>query len=200
MARSSALSAETNAVTSSNKLMMAFEWHRSRVFNGGGRPAPEQRVLALWLNEDQFADYPLARLVFLLQGISQSDQGDATNLFANIALIGPLSSTTMRAMLPPYGTNNYSGTMAKMCGSISNTLRQVDVFCPTVSAMDEAFVACCSNAPPRQPVEIVLTNFWFHSFHNFSATDAQLAAEALDELRLRQVDLSRTNKNLVLIS
>ena len=185
---------------SSNKLAMAFEWYRSRVFSGGGKPVPEQRVLVLWLNEEQFADNPQARLALLLAEISGTHHAEATNLFDKIALIGPRSSATLRAMLPPYGSNDYAGFSASLRASISNTLRQVDVFCPTASAMDEVLVAGSSNAPPRQPVEKVLTNFWFHSFHNFCATDAQLAGEALDELRLRNVDLRIPSKNLVLIS
>jgi hypothetical protein len=184
----------------SYELPVAFEWYRSRVFIGGGKPVPEQRVLVLWLNEEQFADYPQARLALLLAEIAGTNNAGATNLFENIALIGPRSSATLRAMLPAYGSNDYTGISASLRGSISNTLRQVDVFSPTASAMDEVLVAGSSNAPPRQPVEKILTNFWFRSFHNFCATDAQLAGEALDELRLRQVDLSNTNKNLVLIS
>jgi len=190
----------SDVAVASCKLPVAFEWYRSRVFIGGGKPVPEQRVLVLWLNEEQFEDYPQARLALLLAEMSGTNSGAATNLFEKIALIGPRSSTTLRAMLPAYGSNDYAGFSAALRGSISNTLRQVEVFCPTASAMDEVLVAGSSNAPPRQPVEKILTNFWFRSFHNFAATDAQLAGEALNELRLRRVDLSDTSKNLVLIS
>jgi hypothetical protein len=190
----------TNVAASSNKLPVAFEWYRSRVFSGGGSPVPEQRVLVLWLDEEQFTDNPQARLALLLAEIAGSHNSEATNQFEKISLIGPRSSAALRAMLPPYGSNDYTGFSDSLRGSISNILRQVDVFCPTPSAMDEVLVAGSSNAPPRQPVEKMLTNFWFRSFHNFCATDAQLAGEALDELRLRGVDLRDTSKNLVLIS
>ena len=190
----------SNIAVSSNKLPVAFEWYRSRVFSGGGKPEPEQRVLVLWLNEEQFADNPQARLALFLAEIGGTTDSAATALFEKIALIGPRSSATLRAMLPPYGSNDYTGFSTGLRGSISNILRQVDVFCPTPSAMDEVLIAGSSNAPPRQLVEKTLTNFWFRSFRNFAATDAQLAGEALDELRLRKVDLRDPAKNLVLIS
>lgn len=183
----------------SNTLPVAFEWYRRRVFAGGGQPTG-QHALVLWLNEDQFAEQPQARLAMLLTGIAGGRTNETPNQFEKIALIGPRTSTTLRAMLPPYGSDDYPDFPASSRGDISNLLRQVDVFCPTASAMDEVLAAGSSNAPPRRPVERLLTNFWFHSFHNFSATDAQLAAEALDELRLRQVDLRDPSKNLVLIS
>ncbi len=195
--------------TSDNKLELAFEWYRSRTFNRNSDPSSEQRVLVLWLDEDQFNDYPLAGVALLVNELidaySKVDIKTITNLFERVALIGPRSSTTLRAMLPPYGQADYvsNSICPGLKEEVSNILHQVDVFCPISSAMDEVLVADSHNAPPRQPVERVLTNFWFHSFHNFCATDAQLAAEAFDELKLRQVDLSdpeKNRKNLVLIS
>ena len=185
---------------SPNRLPVAFEWYRSRVFNGGGKPAPEQRVLVLWLDEEQFQDNPLAKMALLLAKINGTTNGTPAQRFEKVALIGPRTSATLRAMLPPYGSNDYSGFSDTLRAGISNQLRQVDIFCPTPSAMDEVLVADSGDSPPRQPVESVLTNFWFHSFHNFCATDAQLAGEVLDELRLRQINLTNRAKNLVLIS
>jgi hypothetical protein len=186
-----------NNFSFSDNLQLSFEWYHSRNFNGGGSPSPRY-ILLLWLDENQFDDeYPLVRLSFLFDqlGINQ-----ATSYFQNVSLIGPRSSTTLQKMLPEYAQTNYDQFSPAIGKNMANVLRAVDVFSPTASAMDEALIADSSNAPPRAPVEKILTNFWFRSFHNFSATDAQLAGEALDELRLRQIDLSNPQKNLALIS
>jgi hypothetical protein len=178
-------------------LSLSFEWYFSRTFNGGGTPSPRY-ILLIWLDENGFDDqYPLVRLSFLFD---QLGVNRATNYFEKVALIGPRSSATLQKMLPEYEKNNYEIFSPEIGANISNVLRAVDVFCPTASAMDEALVADSSNAPPRQAVEKILTNFWFRSFHNFCATDAQLAGEALDELDLRKIDLRTPQKNLALIS
>ena len=51
---------------------------------------------------------------------------------------------------------------------------------------------------PRQSVAYVFTNTAkpiFHSFRHFSATDAELAQEVVEELKLRNVDLRATRLN-----
>ena len=199
-----------NGSPASGILRIGFEWYRSRIFSSGNRPPPGQRLLVLWLDEDQFDDCPPARLALLLNELASgyaqpanSNTCPALNgLFAKVDLIGPRTSTTLRALLPDYGTTNFDSRIicTDLQAKIKTILGPVDVFCPTPSAMDAVLVKNCANALPRRPVEHVLTNSWFHSFHNFSATDSQLAGEALDELRLRKIDLANTNKNLVLIS
>ena len=133
--------------------------------------------------------------------LNSSTPLNLTNLFAVVKLIGPRSSTTLRDMLPPFAINESNNPFISTNHQtdISNVLHGVDVFCPTPSAMDAVLVPT-TGSPPRAVVEKSLTNLWFRSFHNFAATDAQLANEALDELKLRHIDLAQTNQHLVLIS
>jgi len=183
----------------------AFEWYRDRVFRPDSGTAREKRVLVLWLEEEQFADAPAARLGLLLNelsGLDRNPHAELTNRFSRVALIGPRSSATLRGLLPDFGSTDFAATSlgTNLQARIAAVLHHVDVFSPTASAMDAALVAVDNGGSQRQPVERMLTNFWFRSFHNFCATDAQLAGEALKELKLRKIDLADTSKNLVLIS
>ena len=66
--------------------------------------------------------------------------------------------------------------------------------------MDEVLVTNFNDMPRKAVGDALVTN-GFRTFHNFAATDAQLAQEVLSELALRKADLKDTNKNhLVLIS
>ncbi len=188
----------------------AFEWYRDRVFRPGrsSQTPRAPRVLVLWVEEDQFADVPAARFALLLQELAGAgESGKPASIrdhFGCVLFLGPRSSSTLRALLPDYGQSGFSPSALApgLRRKIAALLHQVEVYSPTASAMDAALVSDnpASGALPRQPVEALLTNLWFHSFHNFCATDSRLAAEALDELKLRGVDLSRTNVNLVVVS
>ncbi len=55
---------------SSHDLSIAFEWYRSRVFNYGNQPPPDQKILLLWLNEDVNSIYhPQAWLALLFHDL-----------------------------------------------------------------------------------------------------------------------------------
>ena len=201
-----------NVPACESSVSIAFEWYRSRVFNKGNQPSPEKRVLVLWLEEEQFTDFPHARLALLLNELANTNSF-CTNFaqmnvcltnyyFCGVHLVGPRTSATLRGFLPSFtaGAFDPSVTARSLLADVSNVLHQVDVFCPTPRVMDAMLVTNSADDKPRHETARALTNYWFHTFHNFAATDAQLAREAFEELKLRQVDLGKTNVNLVLVS
>jgi hypothetical protein len=79
-------------------------------------------------------------------------------------------------------------------------LGHIDIFCATPSAMDEALVPVPNrDCAPREIVQEAITNIGFRSFHNYVATDAQLASEILDELAADGIELTNTGNHLALI-
>jgi hypothetical protein len=83
---------------SSPSLDLRYEWYRPRDFYPYQTNATHSDILVLWLNERYFEDAPLLRLPMLLAPILETAQKQAPNM----ALIGPWSSATLRAMLPDW--------------------------------------------------------------------------------------------------
>jgi hypothetical protein len=182
-------------------LRVNYEWYRRRVFgpDSGGHG---EWVLALWLDEDQFTDYPLLRIALLLQPFLSNASSGQTNLVGQVALLGPGRSATLRAMLPgEFSGQPPSKTMSPgLWLQVTNALQRVDLFTATASAMDEVLVNAANYGPPRAAVVKRLTNGLFRVAFNFAATDSQYAGAVLDELSLREVDVDRPVNHLVLIS
>jgi hypothetical protein len=156
----------------------------------------------LWLDDTFFEDEPLLRLPLLLEPLTSENTLQSTNLPA-VALLGPRRSSTLRAMLPGplAGTTPLWEANTYLWSLATNVLTNVSVYCATPSAMDEVLVSNPDDTP-RATVgrQFVATNR-FKSFHNFAATDAQLAKEVLCELALRGLNVEHPNKShLVLIS
>ncbi len=192
------------------QLRVRFEWYRPRVFhpgNEGGTNNPY--VLVLWLDDASFEDAPLLRLplflaplVFPTNDLTQWWELPPTNTPVPVQLLGPRSSTTLRAMLPgQFGsTEPAAKTGSNLLGQASNVLRCITVNSATASAMDEVLVTNAEARRPRQAVQGHLVTKGFRQAHFFNATDAELAAQVFDELALRNVELTNRQDHLVLIS
>jgi hypothetical protein len=129
---------------------LRFEWYRLRDFHPrSGLDKTLERtddihfpfILVLWLNERDFEDEPLIRLPLMLGPIVEVAQ--ETNCPLRLALIGPGRSSTLRAMLPVWETGKVplqSAVSEQLWQKISYTLRHVEVYSPTATAMDEVLV------------------------------------------------------------
>lgn len=193
------------ATNSGIQLDLRYEWFNPRQFySDSGNYKKSTNVLVLWLRESLFDDDPLIRLPLLLYSLQQTNPVSATDS-ALVKLIGPRSSLTLRNMLPGQfpATSGYFGPgpvhSLPVSRSLTNLLGLIDIFCACPSAMDEVLVSNVTRVP-RQTIGYALTDAGFHSFHNFSVTDAQLAGEVCDELKIRDADLSKTKNHLVLIA
>jgi len=84
------------AIAPYETLRVPYEWYRLRKFQQCEEsPRQSKRTLVVWLNEDAFSNEPLQRLSWLTADIKRLGR-DATMQFK---IIGPASSTTLRAML-----------------------------------------------------------------------------------------------------
>jgi hypothetical protein len=139
-----------------------------------------------------------------------------------VALIGPRRSSTLRSMLQSKlvttAASDGMSNMSNLWRAARTTVTNISVYCATPSAMDEVLVPYSgmkrffaqelngirvnndADSIPRRTVQSQFTNNGFKSFHNFAATDAQLAREVLAELDLSHIDLTDTKKHVVLIS
>jgi hypothetical protein len=181
-------------------LRLSYEWYRPKTFYP--RPANQgepRLVLVLWLEEDQFEDSPLERLDHLLTPLLDTGERARRSQPLEVALIGPRKSATLRAMLPAYEAGSAKPPTARHLPP-TNALRHTRLFITTASAMDEVLVTNSAPDAPRSAVLTALTNGLFLSAASFCSTDSRLATEVLDELRLRELDFSRPENHLALIS
>ena len=186
-----------------------YEWYRPRVFSeGSGGQGAKPNVLVLWLDDSYFNDDPLLRLALFLEPLTDPTQLDLPKGTSGprVALIGPRRSATLRSMLPDWQTGRSPLDSFPDHGLrvlAQKVLGRVELFCATPSAMDEVLVRdpVAPDDTPRWSVGEKLTGeVNFKSFHNFAATDAQLAHEILEELQLRKADLTEPQNHVVLIS
>jgi uncharacterized integral membrane protein len=183
-----------------------YEWYRRRDFAAGSaHKSGPSAVLVLWLNDAYFEDEPVLRLPLLLEPLTDPSLVPAGASPLRVKLIGPRRSSTLRAMLPDWKTG--IGRLAALRNKdidrfARQVLRRIDVYSATASAMDEVLVKDAGNSDetPRAAVATLLQQQGFASFHNFTATDAQLAEEVLEELALRGADLTKEENHVVLIS
>jgi hypothetical protein len=180
-------------MAASARMDLRYEWYHREDSIPRSKLAPWTSVLVLWLDDSFFEDEPLLRLALLLNPLGPSG--------VPIHLIGPRRSATLHAMLKGFPAT----TNADIKTTTTNTFTNVSIYCATPSAMDDVLVALPKNKPPfyetpRQAVSNQFVSLGFSSFHNFAATDDQLAREAYSELALSDLELSDTSKHLVLIS
>ncbi len=184
-----------------SSLRLIYEWYRPRTFHPNSDTGPPERpVLVLWLDENQFEDAPLPRLACLLEPLVQRVSLDDFNPRPEVAIVGPRHSATLRAMLPGEFGRKPVTKLLPGWNWPTNVLQQARLLIPTASAMDEVLVQSTNARPPRVAVQEALTNGWFKSVTSFCATDSQIAAEVLDELALRGLNLSKPGNHLALIS
>ncbi|MDB6019249.1 MAG: hypothetical protein JWR19_3738 [Pedosphaera sp.] len=174
---------------------LRYEWYQPRTFfphTGSSQP----KVLVIWLDDSFFEEDPLLCLPLLLESLIDKDDG------TRVSMMGPRRSATLRAMLPGPLSRVESMSVIPNQGLellASNVLQHIDLYCATPSAMDEVLVTNCDDIP-RKSVKAEIERNGFKSFHNFAATDAQLAREIFNELSLGDVDMIDTNNHVVLIS
>jgi hypothetical protein len=184
-----------------SSLRLIYEWYRPRTFHPRASADAEGRpVLVLWLDEGQFADNPLLRLASLLRPLLELPATDHSHAPPEVAVVGPRSSATLRAMLPREFGRKPLGETDPEWGWVTNVLQQTRLLITTASAIDEVLVDTTNSPAPRAAVREVLTNSFFKSVASFCATDGQIAAEVLHELALRGLDLSDSGNHLALIS
>jgi len=164
-----------------------------------------QKILLVWLDEEYFDDDPAPRLALFYGAINNLLPTNISNaMTVSRAIIGPRSSSTLRALL---ASKTDLGTNANLWFKICETLKPIQLILATPTAMDEVLVGRANNVTndfrvPRTAVAAALRDQGlFASVANFACTDQQLAVEALDELKLRGIDLiTQPKQHLVLIS
>ncbi|MGO8698280.1 MAG: hypothetical protein ACLQVY_11250 [Limisphaerales bacterium] len=194
-------------------MIYAFEWYEREPFLQGRpiRGTNTAPVLVVWLDEDQFGDFPIPRLDLFLRAfgdtntasINSPDTNETwlttnltnppTNHYHSIMLVGPGRSDTLKAIFatkPSFALGN----------DRTNLTKHVSVFLASPRAIDQVLLTNCYDPEsPRLALVSSLTNY-FQDVKNLAPTDSDLAWEVLDELRLRGLDFSKTNENhLVLI-
>jgi hypothetical protein len=198
------------AATAATRLDLRYEWYRQQRFEPLSTGAsPPLYVLVLWLNERYFEDKPLLRLPLLLAPIIEALR-KTHSMFGDerVALIGPGHSSTLRRMLPEWepgrktAEDQSQSNNSKILQNIkdSKILQNIEVYSATARAMDATLVQDNHDTQPRGSVGKALQDIGFNTFHNFAATDDQLASEILDELALRGVDFKEEKNHLVLLS
>jgi hypothetical protein len=183
-----------------------YEWYRPRVFSvGSGNNDSRPNVLVLWLDDSYFEDDPLIRLPLLLEQLTDVNVLPPGTPQPRVALVGPRRSSTLRSMLPLWQSDVQPLTAIanrSLAALAKKVINRIELFSATPSAMDEVLVnnPTTPDLTPRISVRDKLLEAGFKSFHNFSATDAQIAHEIFGELALRGADLKDEKKHVVLIS
>jgi len=178
-------------------MFYAFEWyaHEHFVQHRVGRPTNTEPTLVLWLDEDQFGDFPIPRLDTFFRQLGFAETNGLSP--ENLALIGPSRSDTLKAMFP----NEFDQEQPLLVHPRTNLTGTISLFLATPRAIDEVLVKATDHR--REAPRAVLLHRLrelFHDPRNFAATDSDLARQVLGELKRRRVDLVATNQHhLVLI-
>jgi hypothetical protein len=188
---------ELSADKAYTTLRVPFEWAQKGTNN----------LLILWLQEEQFADYPLTRYALLMTNL---DVGRA----CQVKVIGPRSSDTLRAMLnnlstshkpfatPWFWTNWFETENEAQRGLLRSN---VTIYSPSATAPDSRISADLdprladpeTDQSPRQKVTEKFNDLKPGFFHNCVLTDDYLASALVDELELRQVWNGTNDKNCI---
>ncbi len=181
----------------SRTLIYPFEWYVQEAFvRHPGKQHTNNPVLVLWLDEDEFHDDPIKRLDLFLQALMPNWP---TNSPPKITIVGPSLSSTLRAMFAGVSeTNQATGLPTYQ----PLRLKQASLFLATPRAIDEVLIRtnAASYGSARSAVRDRLKQF-FGDSKNFAATDSDLAGEVLKELQSRGIDLTRSNRDhLVLLA
>jgi|WetSurMetagenome_2_1015567.scaffolds.fasta_scaffold25694_1 hypothetical protein len=200
-------------------LDIPFEWFVSET---GDSPVAEdakatkgkRAVLVLWLKEEEFADFPLVRLLRLQKAFQGSlDEKYGTDL--DLTIIGPRSSDTLQRIR----IDSQREPLKALRQAGSNSLNTIPFYSaeattPDVLLLDDNLTAAQEVMKPVGRGLFMQASFpdacinpiegqdrmGPHMFiHNFTRTDAELAAMLADELRLRNVDLSGKEKGKVAV-
>jgi hypothetical protein len=209
-----------------NRMNFAFEWYDRELFHPY-RPRfstnQEGRVLVLWLDEDQFKDFPIPRLDLFFRNLGDTNLFIITNRGAyytnepdlsegwlrnnvesnvphRIALIGPSGSDTLKAMFAHEFERRDESNNPPPGNDRTNWTTNIDLYLAAPQAVDQVLVKQdqYEENAPRQALLFRLRKV-FRDAKNFAVTDSDLAREVINELKLRNVDLADTNCHFVLI-
>jgi hypothetical protein len=176
---------------------ISYEWYRTRTFDSrSGCRDRKKYILLIWVPEEPLIENPSDRLFGLIQPLIQED------VDISASVIGPMYSHTLRALT---GGTYAPEHIAKPGSAAGKNMRSIfgrtSLYLATPNAMDEVLGEGTRGDYPRLSVrELLKQTYGFQDVRNLAATDDQLAQEVMDELKLRDLDLTDTRNHLVLVS
>lgn len=178
-----------------NKMYFAFEWYDREDFleHRAGRSLRTDPVLLVWLDEDQFSDYPIPRLDMFFHNLGDTNlelpdgngpepkkDGGYTHYPATnydwttnngtdhpLALIGPGRSDTLKAMFAhefKYSDKAPPDNDRSLGNGRTNTTSKVSLFLASPAAADDVLVASTNHFDTNMPRKVLLEKLG-HFFH-----------------------------------
>ena len=184
-----------------------FPFERFRLLRNVTRIAGSQeRALVIWLPASLFEGAPLERLSQLVEAVrvmqpqpvakplaaGETPSNKTSNL--TIDILGPSGSSMLNAMLP-----RDPNDCAPATTNASKPLAGVHMFSWSATAMDGLLVKGWERTAPRDAIKCYLQTRWGLIFTNTIATDDELNAGLVEELKLRNVDLAKKDQHVVLL-
>ncbi len=182
-------------------LVIPYEWCEAPGVPMAGVPIARQtkgdtaykKVLVLWVNENVFYDFPMTRLGWLLQSVIPR------GVNANVRIIGPCVSTTLRAMVEEAEAQDYPDSSRPGPFDSFGRRGSIEIMSPWATASDEALFLDekCSFNPrrARESVSAYLSRGFRGNriepfrFVRTTLTDSNICDELAAELYRRNVDL-----------
>lgn len=155
----------------------------------------QPNILLLWLNDDLFNDWPLARLARLIRtlrcGSSEGQPADSKSPNLSFKIIGPAGSTTLQAMVRELAEAFVEGYPPKS-GSASDyaPLAKAEIYSASATASASSILGIIDQTPDAEAANIIVELFGKIGVRFFRTitSDSQLAAALVDELRRRGVE------------
>lgn len=180
------------------RLLIPFEWLKRAIPAGAPTVGGEREdLLVLWLKDEAFGDYPLARLAQLIDRLRNEVRAafgsSSPPAAVQFKIIGPRKSATLHAMLAEH--DPATGKIERGEGApvaVSDVLQDVPFFSPFATAAD-AILLPASQLKGRAATARELAQHGV-SFYNTTVTDDELAGVLVHELELRGVPLAETEQ------
>jgi hypothetical protein len=164
--------------------IMPFEWLKKE--NG-----EDDSILLLWINDDEFHEKPLEKLLCLSKHFSKVSEGSSVKapLFK---IIGPAGSTTLRGMMQEVNDflKNHSKEVTEGEG--------FTIYSPTAT-VDDSILLKGVDEDPSETVEGRFKQAGFPLYRT-NCSDGQLAEKIRDELRIRGIDCRNSKNHIILLS
>ncbi len=180
---------DSTELTLSN--IMPFEW----VKRANGEKGDDS-VLILWMNDGEFEHEPLAKLCAVARFFRNPDKSNNKNF--SFKLIGPATSTTLQEMVKDLFSEDSSKALDELEGleiySAMATVDNTPLFGDSHnSAMD---------LPSGEALRKIEEKFQSKhiTFKRTIGSDRDLSVKLIDELSLRNVNLSEKSAHIVLIA
>lgn len=207
--------AQPSAENPSLSWILPFEWFNKRVFDH--QPISQVQshtdsVLLVWVPDNLFAteNSAVPHLSHLVRSFKQAAPS-LLNSHIDTSILGPRGSSMLRGMLAQF-RDPYDRSRSEEIPISGDSLRDVRMYSWSATAMDDLLapgIAYDSNgklkpasnqSKPRDGIAEELKRNYGLNFKNTIATDDQFSEELIDELRLRQVDLTDSTQHVALIS